>query len=283
LEEDKVEKMEPLRIGFLGGGAMCEAILRGLLDKKVVQSSDVWVSDVAESRLEVMRGLGVNATANGRKVVEKASVILLAVKPDTVPEVLRDVHDLIKQSQLLVSICAGVPLQALEDLVPDGVAVVRVMPNTPCLVGAAGSAYALGKNASLANHANIVEAIFGAVGLTVRVPEKLLDAVTGVSGSGPAYVFMFMEALADGGVCAGLPRDIAKKLAVQTVYGSAKMAMENENMHLAELRNRVESPGGTTIAASRALEANSFRATVIGAVMAAAQRSAEMRTKPSPF
>jgi pyrroline-5-carboxylate reductase len=275
--------MDPLKIGFLGGGAMCEAILRGILSKNVVQPSFVWVSDVAESRLEIMRGLGVHATASSRKVVENSTIIILAVKPDTVAQVLGEVQDLISQDHLIVSICAGVPLQKLESLVAADVAVVRVMPNTPCLVGAAGSAYALGSNAKTETHAKLVEKIFGAVGLVVCVPEKLLDAVTGVSGSGPAYVFMFMEALADGGVCAGLPREVARKLACQTVYGAAKMALEQENLHLAELRNRVESPGGTTIAASRALETGGLRSTVINAVMAAAQRSVEMREKPSPL
>ncbi|KAF6002195.1 hypothetical protein F1559_002271 [Cyanidiococcus yangmingshanensis] len=220
---------------------MCEAILRGILHKDVVKASNVWVSDIAETRLEVMRGFGVQATTSSRKVVENSSIVILAVKPDTVAQVLEEVQDLLTPNHVIISICAGVPLQKLESLVPSNLAVVRVMPNTPCLVGAAGSAYAL-------------EKVFGAVGLVVRIQEKLLDAVTGLSGSGPAYVFMFMEALADGGVCAGLPRETARKLACQTVYGAAKMALEQENLHLAELRNRVESPGGTTIAASRTLE-----------------------------
>lgn len=275
--------MEPFRIGFLGGGAMCEAILRGILDKDVVKASNVWVSDIAENRLEVMRGFGVQATTSSRKVIENSSIVILAVKPDTVAQVLEEVQDLLTPNHVIISICAGVPLQKLESLVPSNLAVVRVMPNTPCLVGAAGSAYALGKNASIEKHAVIVEKVFGAVGLVVRIQEKLLDAVTGLSGSGPAYVFMFMEALADGGVCAGLPRETARKLACQTVYGAAKMALEQENLHLAELRNRVESPGGTTIAASRALEAGNLRATVINAVVTAAQRSKEMREKPSPL
>lgn len=270
-------------VGFLGGGMMCEAILRGVLAQGLVRAESVWVSDVAEPRLQVMRSIGVHATKEGRDVVKHTELIILAVKPDVVPAALNDVADLLGSQHLLVSICAGVPLSQLESSLPAGAPAVRVMPNTPCLVGAAAAAYALGSNATAELHGALVERMFGAVGVAVCVAEKHLEAVTGVSGSGPAYVFMFIESLTDGGVRAGLPRDVARKLAAQTVYGSAKMAIEQSDVHVAELRNRVESPGGTTIAASHALEDGDFRATVMNAVLAAATRGAELGKGLPPY
>eukprot|EP00166_Cyanidium_caldarium_P006104 ctg_808.g274 len=262
---------------------MCEAILRGLLSKSLVSADQVWVSDVAEARLEVMRKLGVHATADGREVVKHTKLVVLAVKPDVVPAALKEVRDLIEAEHLLVSICAGVTLHQLEECLPANAAVVRVMPNTPCLVGAAATAFALGSGAKASPHGELVERLFGAVGVALPVAEKHLDAVTGVSGSGPAYVLMFMEALADGGVSAGLPRDVAQKLACQTVFGTAKMALEQPDVHVAELRNRVESPGGTTVTATRTLEEAGLRTAVIRAVRAAARRADDLSHGMLPY
>ncbi|OSX75498.1 hypothetical protein BU14_0234s0025 [Porphyra umbilicalis] len=265
-------------LGFLGGGMMAEAILRGLLNKAIVKPTDVYVSEPYPPRQEVMRSLGVHVV-DGADVIRLASTVFVAVKPDVVAALLGSLGAALKSapSTLLVSIAAGVTLATLRASVPDAVRVVRVMPNTPCLVGATAAAFALeGASPTLDDDAALVTTLFSAVGLAVRVPEAQLDAVTGLSGSGPAYVYTFIEALADGGVLNGLPRSTARQLAAQLVFGTAKMVLDSPDVHPAELRNRVESPGGTTIAGSAALEAGGMRAAVISAVSAATRRSQEM-------
>lgn len=271
-------------LGFLGGGMMAEAILRGLLAKSIVKPADVYVSEPYPPRQEVMRGLGVHVV-DGADVIRSASTVFVAVKPDVVPSLLASLSPALvdSPSTLLVSIAAGVTLATLRGAVPPSARVARVMPNTPCLVGATAAAFSLEAGSPSADDdATLVTTLFSAVGLAVQVPETQLDAVTGLSGSGPAYVYTFIEALADGGVLNGLPRATARRLAAQLVYGSAKMVVEAEDVHPAELRNRVESPGGTTIAGSAALEAGGLRSAVIGAVSAATRRAKEMAAPPPP-
>ncbi|KAA8491956.1 Pyrroline-5-carboxylate reductase [Porphyridium purpureum] len=268
------DKSDGLRMGFLGGGMMAEALVRGLLNKDMIDPAQCWVSDVSQPRLDVMGALGLNATFDGEEVLRHTDIVVLAVKPDTAATALEPTRSTDK-AHLIISICAGVTLSSLESFVGPKTRVVRVMPNTPCLVGATAAGYALGAKASQQD-SQTVDRIFASVGLARAVPEKLLDAVTGVSGSGPAYVYMFIEALADGGVLNGLPRDTARALAAQVVYGTAKMVLENPDTHVGELRNRVESPGGTTIAGTNALEQGQFRGTVMNAVSAATTRAKEM-------
>jgi pyrroline-5-carboxylate reductase len=206
--------------------------------------------------------------------MEGAAVIVLAVKPQVLTSALQPLREGIGPSQMVLSIAAGVSTARIEECFAKDIPVVRVMPNTPALVGAAASAICLGRFANQTHRAQ-AHRIFDAVGLAVDVEEKLLDAVTGLSGSGPAYVYVFIEALSDAGVRAGLPRDVATRLAAQTVLGSARMVLET-GTHPGVLKDMVTSPGGTTIAGLHALEQNAFRGAVIDAVQAATQRSKEL-------
>jgi pyrroline-5-carboxylate reductase len=207
-------------------------------------------------------------------VARFASVIVLAVKPAHVATVLREVRAHVGERHLLLSLAAGVPLTRLEEGLDAGVRVVRVMPNTPALVGASASAYATGRSAT-AEDGQLVRRLLSAVGLALPVPEALLDAVTGLSGSGPAYVFLMIEALSDGGVAAGLPRDIANQLAAQTVFGSARMLLET-GLHPGALKDMVTSPGGTTIDGLHELERAGVRGAFINAVRAAAEKARKL-------
>jgi pyrroline-5-carboxylate reductase len=203
--------------------------------------------------------------------VLRAEVVLMAVKPAQVLSVLGEVRPQWREGQALVSIAAGITLSQLEGAVPDGVRVIRVMPNTPAMVGASATAFALGRGCTGEDRA-LMAALFGSVGLAVAVEEKWMDAVTGLSGSGPAYGFLMIEALSDGAVAAGLPRDLATRLAAQTLLGAARMVLES-GMHPGALKDQVTSPGGTTIEALQVLEQAGVRGALMGAVRAAADKS----------
>jgi pyrroline-5-carboxylate reductase len=207
-------------------------------------------------------------------VVEGSTVVVVAVKPGQVTGLLEEVRRVVRPEQLLISIAAGVTLERLEGSLPAGARVVRVMPNTPALVGASASAYALGQGAGR-EEGELVARLFSSVGLALEVSETLLDAVTGLSGSGPAYVFTMIEALSDGGVAAGLPREIATRLAAQTLLGGARMVLET-GMHPGELKEMVTSPGGTTIEGVYALEQGKIRAALMSAVRAATEKSRQL-------
>jgi pyrroline-5-carboxylate reductase len=210
-------------------------------------------------------------------VAAGADVLVLAVKPQVMAAVLADVKPAVTAKQLVISIAAGWALDALAAGLPAGTRLVRVMPNTPCLVGASAAAFTPGP-AVTAEDRLTVQRLLTAVGTAVELPEHLLDAVTGLSGSGPAYVFVLIEALADGGVKAGLPRTVAQALAAQTVFGAAKMVLET-GRHPAELKDAVASPAGTTVAGLAVLERAGFRAAAIDAVVAAAERAKELGKK----
>lgn len=260
---------------------MAGAILEGLLAKNVIPPKDICVCEIMKERREQLSKLGVSVTDDASKMLAASKAVIIAVKPNIVPSAVLNITSYENENdptdQLFISICAGVELSALMSG-NDQRRCVRVMPNVPCLVGAAASAYALGPTCTPDDEEE-VKFIMGSCGTIVKVAEGHLNAVTGLSGSGPAYVFMMIEAMTDGGVRNGLPRSVAQSLAVQTVYGAAKMMIEDPTAHPAQLRNRVESPGGTTIAASQALEENSFRGAVMRAVDASAQRAAEMGPK----
>lgn len=261
-----------LNIGFIGTGKMATALARGLVTAGIVKPDQVLGSDVVEeARAAFGREVGARTTAFNPDVPKFASVFILAVKPAQVPAVLKELRGHVSERHLLVSLAAGVPLASLEEGLETGAHVVRVMPNTPALVGAAASAYALGRSAT-AEDGQLVEGLLGAVGLALQVPEPQLDAVTGLSGSGPAYVYLIIEALSDGGVAAGLPRDIAHKLAAQTVLGAARMALET-GLHPGVLKDMVTSPGGTTIEGVHELEKAGVRGAMINAVRAAADKA----------
>jgi pyrroline-5-carboxylate reductase len=261
-------------IGFIGGGQMAQAIIGGILKANLRDSKSLYVFDINKDAIEKVSKLGVNVEKSEVDVAKKSDVIFLAVKPNIVSEVLKKVRDEITESKLIVSIAAGITIDSMQSLLPKDSQVIRVMPNTPCLIGESAAAVSQGKSVT-PKSTEIVMSIFSSVGLAVKVDEKYLDAVTGLSGSGPAYVFMFIEALADGGVRSGLPRDVAMDLAVQLVKGSAKMVQETK-VHPGELKDRVASPGGTTIAGIHKLESGAFRASVIDAVYAATLRSQEL-------
>jgi len=265
-----------IRIGFLGAGKMATALARGFLQTGLVTPAQLCASDVlAAGRDAFARDTGGSVHADNGQVLAHAEIIFLAVKPDQIAEVVSGVSARLEtQRHLLVSIAAGVSLTKLEAAAPAGTRFVRVMPNTPALVGASASAYALGSHASRAD-AETVHRLLAAVGLALEVKEKLLDAVTGVSGSGPAYAFLMIEALADGGVAAGLPRDIAQKLAAQTLLGAAKMVLET-GQHPGALKDAVCSPGGTTIDAMHELEKGGVRAALISAVRVAAEKARKL-------
>lgn len=264
-----------LTIGFLGAGKMATALAKGFLQAGLVSPKDVIASDVSSTARDAFaKDTSARATQTNAEVAKSASILILAVKPNQVPEVLGEIRDTLTSSHLLVSIAAGVTLAKLESGLVPGSRVVRVMPNTPALIGESATAFALGK-AALPDDAALAQRLFSAVGLALEVKESLLDAVTGLSGSGPAYVYLIIEALSDGAVAAGLPRDIATRLAAQTVFGSAKMVLET-GLHPGALKDMVASPGGTTIEGLHELEKGRLRATLMNAVRAATEKSKKL-------
>jgi pyrroline-5-carboxylate reductase len=262
-----------MKIASIGAGRMASALVRGLVEAKVCAAADVVIADpVAAARDQLASSLGAKSVASNAEAVAGAEVVLLCVKPNDVPLALAACGSGL-EGKLLLSIVTGWSIAALRKHA-GGARVVRAMPNTPAQVGAGATAYA-GDASVTKDDLALAGRIFGAVGLAVAVQEKMLDAVTGLSGSGPAYVFLVMEALSDGGVAAGLPRPLATQLALQTVLGAAKLAAET-NEHPALLREAVTSPGGTTAAALGVLEAAAVRSAFSDAVNAAAERSREL-------
>ena len=268
----------PLRLGFLGAGQMATALARGWLAAGLITPVTCRASDPSpEARAKFQEQTGCPATADNRDVVNQSDILVLAVKPQTLPALLDEIRNQVTEKHLVISIVAGVPLKRLADGLLANHRLARVMPNTPCLLCASATGFAAGPGARPEDVA-LVERLFNAVGKAFVLPENLLDAVTGLSGSGPAFVYVMIDALADGGVRSGLPRDIALALAAQTVMGSARMVLET-GQHPAQLKDAVTSPGGTTIAGLHALERGGFRAAVMDAVEAAAKRSTELGGK----
>jgi pyrroline-5-carboxylate reductase len=262
-------------IGFIGGGQMARALAGGLVRGGLTSAERLLVFDPAETaRAEFAAQVaGARLLADNRAVIAAADVIVLAVKPQKADAVMEEVRGGCAPGKLLVSILAGTPLARL--CAGFGTQrIVRVMPNTPCLVGAGAAGYALGPGATRQD-ALLVGELLGAVGLALEVDESLLDAVTGLSGSGPAFVYTMIEALSDGGVRVGLPRATATQLAAQTLLGAARMVLTTGE-HPGVLKDRVASPGGTTIAGLQALEERGLRAALMAAVQAATERSVEL-------
>jgi pyrroline-5-carboxylate reductase len=267
--------MAQLKIGFLGAGKMATALARGFVRAEIVFPRELIASDpVAAARKHFGDEVGAKTTESNVEVAKFANVLILATKPDQVASALAEISGAFGKSHVLISIAAGVTLAKLEANLPANARVVRVMPNTPALVGAGASAFAPGKNATTAD-AELATKLLSAVGVALQVKESLLDAVTGLSGSGPAYVYQFIEALSDGGVAAGLPLDVATRLAAQTVLGGAKMVLDT-GMHPGALKDQVTSPGGTTIEGLHELEKGKLRATVMSAVRAATEKSKKL-------
>jgi pyrroline-5-carboxylate reductase len=266
------------KLVFLGTGNMAEALLKGLLREGTAEPEEIVCAEPrAERRAEIADRYAVEVTADNKAAATLADLIILSVKPQVMDALLAEIAPVLDGRKLLVSIAAGVPIAAIARRLPPGTRIVRTMPNTPALVGAGATALSRGPGAS-EEDMTVARALFEAVGSVVEVDEPLLDAVTGLSGSGPAFVFLAIEALADGGVKAGLPRAAALSLAAQTVLGSAKLLLET-GRHPGELKDQVTSPAGTTIAGVLALEARGFRAALMEAVEAAARRSRELGEK----
>ncbi len=266
-----------IKLGLIGCGKMGRALVEGAIKSGVVTAENTYVASRTQSAVELMTSeLGVNAVESNLDVATQADIVLLCTKPADIPLVLLELANEPEclTNTLLVSAAAGLTIEQLEKVVPQDVRMVRCMPNTPALIGQGAAAYSLG-SAATAQDAELVCSVLGATGSVIEVPEKLMNAVTGVSGSGPAYVYTFIEALADGGVAEGLPRAQALELATKTVQGAAAMVAET-GLHPAILRDMVTSPGGTTIEALTTLENHGFRAATISAVRTASKKADEM-------
>jgi pyrroline-5-carboxylate reductase len=262
-------------IAILGAGNMGSALMKGIINAKLTPPRKIILCDVDQNKLQIlMTEWKVRSTLDLKEAVKTSDILLLCVKPQTVSKVLGVIKESIRPDHLLISIVAGVRITFIQQMIETKLGIVRTMPNIAATVDEGAAAIAFGEHVT-AEQQKIAEAIFEAVGDVVVVSEDQLDAVTGLSGSGPAYIYMVIEALIDGGVKMGLSRDIATKLAIQTVLGSAKLA-KNSGLHPAILRDQVTTPGGTTINAIHELESHGIRAMLINAVVTATKRSEEL-------
>jgi len=262
-----------MKLGLIGCGKMGTALLKGALEAGAIAANDVYVSSRSQCSVDALVSeLGVNGCGSNNMVAAKSDVVIVGTKPADICAVIGEAFA--NQDCMIISVAAGVSLTDLESAAPAGSKVVRTMPNTPALIGEGVTAFTLG-TACGSSDAEIVTALFGGSCTLTEIPEKLMDAITGLSGSGPAYVYTFIEALADGAVAEGLPRATAIELAAKTVSGAAQMVLQT-GTHPAELRDQVCSPGGTTIAAVSALEENGFRNATIKAVKASAAKSKKL-------
>ncbi|MEM7555234.1 MAG: pyrroline-5-carboxylate reductase [Cyanobacteria bacterium P01_A01_bin.84] len=266
-----------VKIGLIGGGVMGEALLSRLIASEIYKASEIIISEPLESRCQYLeKQYGITTTGDNQELLAQApDAIVVAVKPQIFGTIAQEIGEAgnNKKFPIVISVMAGISLSQLELAFPS-TPIIRAMPNTPATVGAGITAICAGSYTNI-NHVKIARQLLEAVGEVVEVSESLIDAVTGLSGSGPAYVALFIEALADGGVASGLPRATAYKLALQTVLGTAQL-LANSKIHPAELKDRVTSPGGTTITGVAQLEKNSFRSTIIEAVKSATKRSQEL-------
>jgi pyrroline-5-carboxylate reductase len=263
------------RIGLIGAGQMATALAQGFVKAGLTSADRLLASDPDEAaRQRFGKVVGAPTTIDNSAVTANSNVVFLAVKPQQLPNVAAALRGKIPADRLIVSIAAGMRLKSLSEWLGPELRIVRVMPNTPCLVGEGASAYSLGEKATVADGA-LVGRLLEALGSAWQVDEKLLDAVTGLSGSGPAFVYVIIEALSDAGVQMGLPRKMATEMAAKTVRGAAAMVLATGE-HPAVLKDRVTSPGGTTIAGLQALEAGALRAALMAAVEAATERSVEL-------
>lgn len=268
------------RLGFIGAGNMAEAMLRGLLSTGIVDRADVVVADINEERREYIgREFGVRATESGSAATEQCDLIVLAVKPQQVTYALAEIGDSLGEGKMLVTIAAGRHTSGIEKNIPAGVPVVRAMPNFNALAGRSVTAICAGSNAGR-GELDAAARLFQAIGWTTELDEELFNAATAVSGSGPAYFFLFVEALTDAAVRIGLPRETASQMVVETMLGSA-VSLQESGRHPADLREAVTSPGGTTAAALEMFERSGFRAAVYEAVEAALRRGAELDERSS--
>ena len=263
------------KLAVIGAGKLGETLIKGLLEAGVIALGNVVVTAGHQRRLDQLRDkFGVSGTLSNRMAAESADIIILAVKPQTVPPVVTEIADVLKPSQLLISVAASVSSAFIEKHLDAPIPVIRAMPNTPCLLKKGMTGISPGRNASR-EHTELAKFIFDAVGRTVIVDEKHMDAITGLSASGPAFIYIVIESLAEAGVKVGLPRDIATELAAQTVLGAGSMVIETAE-HPAKLKDMVTTPAGCTIDGILELEEGGLRVTLIKAVVKATQRAKEL-------
>jgi pyrroline-5-carboxylate reductase len=263
------------KITIIGGGKMGSIIAQGLIDQKISSRKDIVITDIDAARLDFLRSsMKIKVYPNNENAAKNADIIILAVKPQNMAATLQEIKTAINKSQVVISIAAGITTSFIEKSLIKGVRVVRVMPNTPALVGKGTAAVAGGRYAK-ANDVNLTRAIFDAVGISVETNEKLMDAVTGLSGSGPAYFFLIIEALIEAGLKTGLSRSLAKQLAANTMLGAAHLCLHSDK-EPAQLREMVTSPGGTTAAGLKVMEERNIREIITSAVQAATNRSKEL-------
>ena len=264
-----------MKIGFIGLGNMATAMIGGIIGKGLYQCNEITGSaKTAETAKRVAEKYGIETCTSNKKVAECADVIVLAVKPIFLPEVIAEIKDTVNESKLVISIVAGKSIEWLEGQFGKSLRLVRCMPNTPALVGEACTCVCLKDDTADADRETVLK-LMESFGKASVLPERLIDAFTGVAGSSPAYVFLFLEAMADAAVCAGIPRTQAYEFAAQSVLGSAKLMLET-GMHPAQLKDMVCSPGGTTIEAVKVLEEKGMRAAVIDAIYACVEKSRNM-------
>lgn len=267
--------MEQVNTGFIGCGAMGSAIIKGIINNNIISPENIWGYDLSRDKTENLKNnFGINIASNYAELCENSKQIFLAVKPADFKTVMREIKAFINKDHTVISIAAGISTAFMESVLGEYTRIIRLMPNTPCLIGEGVIAVSPGKYA-LNDDVDKVERMVRSLGHTLVVKEKHMNAVTALSGSGPAYAYLFMEALVDGGVSAGLDRRTATELAAQTLSGAAKM-VQTTGKTLPELKYSVTSPGGTTIAALNILEENAFRGTVINAVAGAVRRAKEL-------
>lgn len=266
---------EDRTIGFIGGGNMGEALVRGLISASLFQAERIFVHDVSAPRVEYLaKEYGIKPCRSIPELAGACRVIVIAVKPQVIASVLGELNGALSENRLVISIAAGIPLSMLERGLPEATPIVRVMPNTPALVLKGASALSRGKSVAPEQMETALE-IFRAVGKAVEVEEKWMDTVTGLSGSGPAYVLLMIEAMIDAGVLMGLPRHLSRELAVQTFIGTSIM-LDQSGKHPAEMKDMITSPGGTTIRGLKVMEEKGVRGAIFEAVEAATRRSEEL-------
>jgi len=263
-----------MSVGFIGAGRMAFAMIRGFINQKMVAPQQIIASDIDSRSRDSIHQLGASVTPCNRETATKSDILFLSVKPQVISTVLTEIKPVLSDRTLIISVAAGVEISTIQGVLGDNVRVIRVMPNTPMLIGKGASGFARGPNVTDCD-IRVAKGFLDSVGLSMETSESSLDAVTGVSGSGPAYALTLMEAMADGGVKMGLSRQVALTLAAQTVAGAAEMFLATRQ-HPALMRDEIVSPAGTTAHANHALEKGGFRNTVVNAVEAATLRSIEL-------
>jgi len=263
-----------MSVGFIGAGRMAFAMIRGFINQKMVAPQQIIASDIDGGSRETIRQLGASVTPCNKETATKSDILFLSVKPQVISSVLSEIKSVLSDRTLIISVAAGVEISTIQGVLGENVRVIRVMPNTPMLIGKGASGFARGPNVTDCD-IRVAKGFLDSVGLSMETSESSLDAVTGVSGSGPSYALTLMEAMADGGVKMGLSRQVALTLAAQTVAGAAEMFLATRQ-HPALMRDEIVSPAGTTAHANHALEKGGFRNTVINAVEAATLRSIEL-------